>query len=247
MDVWGFLSAVWSAAWTGVTSDPGIETLKTLFDGILGASLGALVAVIVLKRTLKDQRTGLSAQLAKQEEHLSKQLEAQKKSMAEQLTAQRTENIAQRERDVASAIIGLLVELHPASKKQDNQTKIADLGNQLHVNVTRLRLDCRASEEAFCDILGQWTDHLTGCALRISTEAKPWVTEDEYTEVTQIQRSHVIRLLTDWCRGSHESRMAITSLLDASLGVEKQYGGRMWRFQIAPDTLPGDPMNRTPA
>jgi hypothetical protein len=226
-------------------SDPGIETLKTLFDGILGASLGALVAMLVLKRTLRDQRRGLSAQLEKQEEHLSRQLNMQENSLGEQLFAQQLENVRQRERDVASKIIGLLVELHPASKVRSNDDKIAELGNQLLVNVTRLRLDCGVSEEPFCDVLEEWARHLTHCALRISTEPEPWPEEAEFTEVTQIQRSHVIRHLTDWCRGEHRSRLAITSLLELSLEVERRDGGRVWRLQIAPDTLSGDPTNGT--
>lgn len=241
MDLWGFLADCWQAVW----SDAGIETLKTLFDGMLGASLGALVAVVVLKRTLREQRRGLAAQLDAQEEHFSRQLKMQQESLAEELHAQTTENVRHRQRDIASEIIGLLVELHVASKVFDNPSAITSLGNSLIVNVTRLRLDCSVSEEPFCDVLEEWTRHLTRCALRISTSPKPWSEEEEFTEVTEVQRSHVVRLLTDWCRGAAHSRTAITSLLEASLSVEQRDGGRMWRFQIAPETLPASNADRT--
>lgn len=163
--------------------------------------MAAFVAVIVLKRTLREQRRGLAVQLQAQEDHLSRQLKVQEEALAEELHAQRMENTLQRQRDVAAEIIGLLIELHAASKMPNNSLAINAVGNSLIVNVTRLRLDCLASEEVFCNVLLEWVDHLTGCALRISGEPKPWTEEEEFTEVTQMQRSHVINLLTDWCRG----------------------------------------------
>lgn len=235
MYVWGPLGDFWQA----LTSDVGIETLKTLFDGILGASVGAFVAVIVLKRTLREQRRGLAVQLQAQEDHLSRQLKVQEEALAEELHAQRTENTLQRQRDVAAEIIGLLMEIHAASKMPNNSLTINTVGNSLIVNVTRLRLDCLASEEVFCNVLLEWVDHLTRCALRINGEPKPWTEEEEFTEVTQMQRSHVINLLTDWCRGEHESRMNIAEIMEASLKVEKDLGGRAWRLQVARHTLAG--------
>lgn len=235
MNVWGPLGDLWIA----MTSDVGIETLKTLFDGILGASVGAFVAVIVLKRTLREQRRGLAVQLEAQESHLSRQLKVQEEALAEELQAQRTENTLQRQRDVAAEIIGLLMELHAASRLPNNGPAVNTVGNSLIVNVTRLRLDCRASEESFCNILLDWVDHLTRCALRISGEPKPWTEEEDFTEVTQMQRSHVINLLTDWCRGEHESRMNIAEVMESSLKVEKELGGRAWRLQVARQTLAG--------
>lgn len=71
--------------------------MHTLFQGLVAAVIGALVALLVLMVTVRTQNKGIRQQIAVQQESLRKQLEVQERSVAEQLRVQRYENTRVRE------------------------------------------------------------------------------------------------------------------------------------------------------
>jgi hypothetical protein len=137
MDLVGFFGELWKV----LMSDAGVETLKIVFDGILGASVGALVAMVVLRRTLTEQRTSLVEQLDKQEV-----------LHREQLWVQRNENARIRLHEVVAQLLANLVVLaeamHARPSDADRSEKFTRVRLEIMVNLERLHLDLKEGEEA---------------------------------------------------------------------------------------------------
>lgn len=100
------------------------DVLQTLFDGLLGASVGAGVAVVVLRLTLREQRQALTAQL----------------------NVQRDENARIRMHDVVASILSALIEGRNAllTKDIDRHSKAL---YQFHIDIERFLLDLSVGEE----------------------------------------------------------------------------------------------------
>lgn len=129
------------------------SVLGTLFDGVLGAAIGAGVAVFVLRKTLNEQRLGLIKQLDKQDNHHQ-----------EQLRIQREENSRARLHDVIADLLGNLTSFTQTVNTQspDLQNEITEIGLKMNVNLERFNLDVPLYDLGMYGILSG----LTNCALK---------------------------------------------------------------------------------
>ena len=115
------------------------DVLQTLFDGVLGASVGAAVAVVVLRLTLREQRLALDEQLEKQDRH-----------HREQLSVQREENTRARLHDVAASILSALAQGRTANSISDRGEKrstFSDILSQFSIDIERFHLDVPGPDE----------------------------------------------------------------------------------------------------
>lgn len=176
MDLWGFLGELWKA----LVTDTGIETLKVLFDGILGASVGALVAVVVLKRTLREQRKGMQEQLAKQDRHHQEQLAAQNRHHEAQLAKQDAALITQvssqqildetnRTHNTASDLLTALNSVLRIMTDDAQDKTFPQLGLELHTCLHRLYFGLQDEHIGLYETLKTWLPALVQRAEQLKT------------------------------------------------------------------------------
>ncbi|KAA0977172.1 hypothetical protein FQ154_09760 [Paeniglutamicibacter gangotriensis] len=173
--------------------------LGTLFDGALGAAIGAGVAVVVLKKTLNEQRVGLSKQLDKQDKHHQ-----------EQLRIQREENSRTRLHDVIAEILGDLTRFTLAVQTQspDFQDDLISTRLKLAVNLERFNLDVPASELRMYGVLSGLTTQAMTAAMEHESGRMP-----AQLVLTLSRLSGAIgAYLVEWARSEGEERAEITAL-----------------------------------
>lgn len=134
-----------------------VEVWKTIFDGIVGATIGALVAMIVLKRTLREQQAGLSTQIQQQDVALRLQLESDKRSLDEQMHSASQENMRQRITDATADYLAALEELRSCRPDGD---RFGSIHGRLGVAAERLRIDLSPDDEMLYWNLRKWRRHL---------------------------------------------------------------------------------------
>ncbi|WP_459385238.1 hypothetical protein [Arthrobacter humicola] len=198
MDLWGLL-----------TADVAIETYKTGFDGILGASVGAWVAVVVLRRTLREQRKGLSEQLEKQES-----------LHREQLRVQQAENARLRLHDVVAELLtnlfGVAEAMHAGPAHTNRKAEFLSVQRDITVNLEKLHLDLEEGDESdlyhvlhgILQFVYEWIE-----LAHIEDEAPDRIDLDVMTEVVGNTGS----ALVEWVRGDSADRKAELDLLAHTL------------------------------
>lgn len=127
------------------------DWLQTLFDGVLGAVIGAIAAMAVLVISLVYQTVGLRKQLEKQDDHHQ-----------EQIRVQREENARARIHESAAELLGhlnALVEL--SSRPPKERTDALDsLALKLKANLNRLSFDLGSQHHDFYLACHKWFLHL---------------------------------------------------------------------------------------
>ncbi|MCG2622689.1 hypothetical protein LVY72_12325 [Arthrobacter sp. I2-34] len=170
------------------------DVLQTLFDGLLGAGVGAAVAVVVLRLTLREQRVGLTQQLDKQDTHHQ-----------EQLRVQREENSRARMHDVVARLLNTLVEsqdLFELSTTQKPFDELPRLKSQFAVGLESFHLEVPADEKDMYFAIRE-------LGIRAFEEVEKCLM-DEYEAATpeNVQRlfGWMGAVLVIWVRGSTDER-----------------------------------------
>lgn len=167
VDLWGWLLAV--SEWL-LTAN----VLETLFDGLLGAAVGAAVAMLVLKRTIRQQGRQFAAQLDRQDEHHQEQLAAQNRhheaqiakqdeALYLQISVQEQSDRRTRITQVAGELLAELttyLHVHISSEKDDHDHNPVVTSNRLRNLLQRLYFDLDEESGDFYDHLYSWMRHL---------------------------------------------------------------------------------------
>lgn len=144
------------------------DVLQTLFDGLLGAGVGAGVAMWVLRRTLREQSRGLDAQIKAQHAALAEQLRKQDALHQEQLTAQEQHHQeqlrVQREENSRARLYAVVAEilremmLFPAAVGKEGRAarkSVVELRLRLMAMLEQLNLEITDDERGLYETLGR--------------------------------------------------------------------------------------------
>ncbi|KRE76663.1 hypothetical protein [Arthrobacter sp. Soil761] len=146
-----------------------------LLSGILGAIFSGLIAVWVLKRTLKTQRRQFSAQIMAQSEGLEAQLEAQRNALEKQLDAQADGIMQQAEQQAAQASkerelaarAQLIDSVHAFQASIGDVRRLVETCAPITNGLEKWRFELQAEEDqALWQELGYWRSVLNGLAVR---------------------------------------------------------------------------------
>lgn len=200
------------------------DVLQTLFDGLLGATVGAAVAVIVLRLTLREQRKALTEQLDKQDRHHQ-----------EQLRVQREENARARMHNSVAGILGDLIQgqhtLYVTPFKEALDALEQQRG-RFAVNLELFHLDLPPDDEKIYDVLVRLdnTAYKGARAMHLDSDDAPKAMSVHYLYAM------MGLALVRWTRTPQAGRQKLVAVLEFWLSYIKEHGLDAWK-QLSDEEL----------
>jgi hypothetical protein len=203
-------------------------TWVAMWNGSIGALVGAAVAAFAIVKTIRTQRNLFQIQLSqnytatqladhRRKVELNKQLEAQREDVALQLAVQAAEASRQREREAITA----LVSVGNAFVKQfeHGREAIEELVLQADAAVVRWRMELNHRDLA--EEIWSWPHFLGTLALRLADMLKPDACEDPEGFLAAFDRlndaaAELLHVALSWPSAAPEYRNELVAALVAA-------------------------------
>jgi hypothetical protein len=185
-------------------------------SGVLGAIVSALVAVWVLRSTIREQRAAVGAQLWQQRQQLDEQLEHQAEHLTTQLTEAREENRRIRIHDIAAELIQSFTSLPLALREPSKYDYPSPDQARLAISliVERMHLDLDLAEEDFYKILRKWLNNLTTHYSVLYTHGIATEDDGKRLHGYSVETGFVMQQLILWIRSKPSQRRPVTEEME---------------------------------
>lgn len=205
------------------------DVLETVFDGLLGAAVGAGVAVVVLRLTLREQREALTAQLAKQDEHHQ-----------EQLRVQQEENSHQRLHETVAVLLTTFKAAQEALREteaNERKKKMDQASQDFAVAIERLHLDIGPDRKFYFALR-----ELLIRAIALTRQTIRGDAGSPSIKSLEELYSWVGGVLVYWFRGSTNKRDEAIRILRKTLSYVNEHGADKWE-RLSKDVKMGRPLD----